>query len=322
MTKFSDSEQKVLSFMEQVEEEKLIQEQENAFTQSTEYKLKTLDKCENDAKKVCLDKIFSKAYKDAVPLNDEYKQAYVDDLDSSFKEFIATRCPNGIEYYVKEGLKKNSPFAKKVLEAVNNLVEEEMNDKAMNIENIDPKDLVFNSNDDVQKKLDVIGQELSVPEISDAVKNNVKQTALSEIQRAKAQKEEYKNLENELAQDININTEESVKEALELRGYGEVKDYIPTLFEAVLINKMNKLQPIYESGNLQEVYLYGAVSDYGKEKDITESGDPKFASVEDLAFVEAVKEYTGLSLLKALKLESFNRNYVYDLAQEYAQQRF
>lgn len=322
MNTFADREQKVLSFMEQVQEAKLVKEQEDAFMHSTDYKLKTLDKCEQDAREICLDKIFASLYKDAVPLNDEYKQAYADDLDASFKDFMALRCPKGLEFYVKEGLRKNSPFAKKILEAVNNLVEDEMQQKALNIEEIDPKELVFNSNDAVHKRLDIIGQDLAVPEISQAVKDNVRNTALSEIKRAKMHKEELKNLESELANDVNMHTEEAVREALELRGYGEVKDYIPTLFEAVLINKMNKIRPVYESGELQEVYLYGAVADYGKEEEVNESESPRFATMEELAFVEAVKEYTGLSILKALKLESFTKNYVSDLAQEYAQERF
>lgn len=322
MNTFADRENKVLSFMEQVQEAKLVKEEEDAFNQSIDYKLKVLDKCEQDGRNICLDTIFAKIYKDAIPLNDEYKQAYVDDLDASFKDFMAFRCPKGIEYYVKEGLRKKSPFAKRVLEAVNNLVEDEMRNKAMNIEDIDTKELVFNNTEDIHKKLDVIGQDLSVPEISQAIKDNVKQTAISEITRAKAQKDELKSIENELVNDININTEESVREALEFRGLTNTKDYIPTLFEAVLINKINKIQPLYESGQLQNVYLYGAVADYGKEENVSESSEISFASMEDLAFVEAVKEYTGLSMLKALKLESFTKSYISDLAQEYAQERF
>ena len=322
MMTFADRENKVISFMEQVQEARLFKEEENAFVNSNDYKLKLLNKAETDGKAYCLDSILARIYKDAVPLNDDYKQAYADDLDASFKDFMATRCPKGIEYYVKEGLKKKSPFAKKVLEAVNNLVEEELNDKAMNVEDIDPADLVFNSNDDVKTRLNVIGQDLSVPEISQAINDNVKQTAMSEIQRAKDRKEELKNLENELASDVKMNSEDAVKEALELRGYGVTQDYTPTLFESVLINKINKLSNDYNAGLLDNQYLYGAVADYGRPENINESGEPTSATLEELAFVEAVKEYTGLSMLKALKLESFTKNYVNDLAQEYAEARF
>ena len=322
MSTFNESENKVMSFMEQVQEARLMKEEEDAFTNSTDYKLKLLDKAEQDGRNICLDKIFCRIYKDATPLNDEYKNAYTDDLDASFKDFMDQRCPKGIEFYVKEGLRKKSPFAKRVLEAVTDLVNSEMNDKAMNIEDYDPRDLVFNNSDVVQKRLDVIGQDLSVPEISQAINDNVKTTAISEIQRAKERKEELKRVEDELANDVKINSEDAVKEALELRGLNDIRDYEPSLFEAVFINKINKLTPLYESGSLSGKYLYNTLSDYGKEEVINESGEVQSPSLEDLAFVEAVKEYTGLSMLKALKLESFTKSYINDLAQEYAQARF
>ena len=316
MSTFEDRENKVLSFMEAVQEQRMMKEEEDNFINSTEYKLKTLDKCEDQAKEICLDKIFSRIYKDAIPLNDDYKNAYADDLDDAFKSFMASRCPKGIEFYVKEGLKRKSPFAKRVLEAVNDLVNNEYKQKALNIEEIDAKDLVFATTDDIQTKLDVVNQELSGPEISQAVKDNVKQTALSEITRAKKEKENIKNIEAELASDINMNTQEAVEQALELRGYGTPKDYVPTLFESIMINKLNKLEADIASGNGREVYTYEALSDYGS------SNDSIFASTEELAFIESVKEYTALSLLKALKLESFTKYTIDDLVQEYAQQRY
>lgn len=320
-TTFAESETKVLNFMEAVQEQRLMQEEEDAFKQSTDYKLKTLDKCMNSAKDVCLDSIFARLYKNAVPLNDEYKTAYATDLDDAFRDFMATRCPKGMEYYVKEGLKRKSPFAKRVLEAVDNLVKDQYHDKAMNIEDIRTEDLVFNSSDDVQRRLDIMGQDLAIPEISQAVKDNVKQTALSEITRAKREKESLKSIEAELANDININTPAQVQEAMELRDIGQTKDYVPSLFEGIMINKLNKITPLYESGALQEVYTYNVLADYGKETPVSESGECQFAGPEELAFIEAVKEYTGLSILKALKLESFDKYRVAELAQEYAQAR-
>lgn len=324
MNTFEKSENKVLSFMEQVQEQALVKEQEDSFKNSIDYKLKVLDKCEDDAKAVCLDKIFSKIYKDAVPFNDEYKTAYGDDLDKEFSDFIQTRCPKGIEYYVKEGIRKKSPFAKKVLEAVDELVKDQYRDKAFNINDYEPKDLVFKSSDDVQQKLNLIGQELNVPEISQAVQNNVKQTAISEINRAKKEKETLKNIETELANDVNINTVEAVENALELRGLGKAKVYKPSLFQSIMINKTNNLVNMNESGELPSVYLYNSLEEiFGKETKVEESENSDTnASLEELAFVEAVKEYTCLSILKALKLESFNKYTVSDLADEYATQRF
>lgn len=319
MNTLAKSESKVLSFMEAVQEQIDLQKEDDEFKKSTDYKLKVIDREKDAAKDICLDSIFASLYKDAVPLGVDYKNANSQDLDTAFKDFMSTRCPNGIEWYIKEAIRNGNPFAKKVLEDVNELVNDHYRDKELNIEDIDADELVFNTNDDVQRKLDIIGQNLAVPEISQAIRDNVKQTALSEITRAKKEKEELKNVEAELAKDINIDTPEKVQEAMELKDIGNPKDYTPSLFNGIMINKLNKITPLYEYGTLQEVNTYDALNEYGSIVHEELDDYPSFASAEELAFIEAVKEYTGLSVLKALKLESFNKYRINDLAQEYAQ---
>ena len=315
MKTFADSKAHVFDFMNAVQDEMKAKQEEDAFKNRTDNKLRTLDKCQDDAKDVCLDTIFAQIYRNAVPLNDDFKVAHAEDIDATFKDFMAKKCPKGIEYYVKEGLKKNNPYAKKILEAVNDLVNDEYRDKAMNIEDYTVDDLPFKTTDDIVVKLDRINGELSGPEISQAIKDNVKNTAIAEITKAKQEKENLKNLEAELANDINMRTEESVNRAIELKGLNDAKDYVPSLFESVMINKMNKLTPIYNSGKLQNENIYNTLSEYGK---VTEGA----ASIEDLAFIEAVEEYTCLSMLKALKLESFNKYEINDLKDAYVQERF
>lgn len=317
MKTFADSESKVLSFMEEVQVQEDHQREEDEFHNSTKYKLRHLEHCKDHAREHCLHHILKHIYHDALPLSDEYKRACPDDIDHLYDEFIATRCPKGIEFYIKEGIRKNSPFARKVLEAVNELVNNEYHDKEFNIEDVNANDLVFRSTDDVQKKLDIIGQDLSAPEIAQAVHDNVKSTAISEITRAKEEKEKLQNLEAELANDINMNNSAAIESALEERGLGMTRDFTPTLFQGIMINKLNNLQPRFESGEISDKFLYGALDEFRSE--VTESAEPVAATAEELAFVEAVEEYTMLSILKAVKLESFNKYEVNDLALEYAQ---
>lgn len=314
MGTFENSESKVLSFMEAVEEERKIQEAEDAFRMSDDYKLKVLNDEEKKAKDVCLNTLLVNVCKDATPLSPDYKTAYNGDLDKAFSDFIQTRCPNGIEFYVKEAIKRGSPFAKRVMEAVNDLVNKEFNDKSLNVDKLNVDDLVFKCNDDNQKKINIIGQELELPEIAEIIKDNVKNTALSEIERAKKNKEDLKNLESELANDVRINNQEALESALEFHDVGTKKDYKPSLFNAVMINKINTVKPLYEAGEYQDVYLYDALEEYGHGS----ANDTLYATPSEIAFVEAVTEYTGLSVLKALKLESFDKRRVDDLAYEYA----
>ncbi len=316
MKNFNESENKVLSFMDQVQRQKEMEQDEENFKNSTDYKLKVLDKNEEEARKHYMHELMHKMYYDAIPLNDDYKRAYHDDIKKDFKRFMDNRCPEGIEFYVKEAIKKKSSFANKMNVAVEKLVEDEFKPKALSIEDTPTEDLIFNSDTDTQRRLDVVADDLSTQEISQAIKDNVKQSALSEITRAKEEKDKIKEIESELANDINVNNKEAVESALEFRGIGQTKDYTPTLFEGIMISKLNKILPMYESGELQSVYTYGVLKDYKENTEDTS----EFASAEELAFIESVKEYTALSLLKALKMESFTKYRVEELAQEYAQQ--
>lgn len=317
MNSFQDSEKKVFNFMDEVQKNLEAEKQEEDFKNTTNYKLKVLDKAEKDAKNLCLDSLFSRIYKDAVPLSDDYKVAHAEDIDACYNDFIQKHCPDGIEYYVKEVINKNNAFAKKVMEAVDTLVKEEFHDKAMNIEKLSVDEIpIENDKNDIIVKIRAISDDLSCPELSEVVKNNVKATALAEIEKAKAEKEHIKNLEEQLANDVKVRTPEDVAEAVALHDLDAKRDYVPSLFEAVVINKVNKLKPKFESGELQGVNIYNTMMEFGKDA----SDEP--ATLEELAFIEAVEEYTCLSILNATKMESFNKYYVKDLAEKYAQERF
>ena len=313
MNTFVDSKKRVFDFMDGVQKEMDAKREDDALKNSVDYKLKMLDKCKDDAKEVCLDNIFAQIYRNAVPLNDDFKVARAEDIDATFRDFIGKKCPKGIEYYVREGLKKGSPFAKKVLEAVDELVNDAYKDKALNIEEINAEDLPFKTTDDIIVKIDGISNELSTPELSQTIKDNVKSTALAEITKAKEEKENLKKLEDELKNDINVRSEADVNTKLE--AVNPIRDYEPTLFESIMINKTNKISKEYDSGLHQSVNIYNTLEDYGK---VTEG----VATVEELAFIEAVEEYTCLSMLKALKLESFNKYEVKDMIDSYSQERF
>jgi hypothetical protein len=77
-----------------------------------------------------------------------------------------------------------------------------------------------------------------------------------------------------------------------------------------MIGKLEKATLMKESG-ANSTYLYNALAEYGIEND-------SFASAEEIAFVESVREYTLLNISKALKLENFKLNDIRMLAQEYA----
>ena len=176
------------------------------------------------------------------------------------------------------------------------------------------KDLVFSSDEEMQKQIDVVNKDLDLDDISKIIKDSVKTSAASEILRAKKEKEDIKQLEADLVNDMNVKNEEDIQEAMQLRGFGETKTFQPSLFQGIMIGNMNKFTKMEESGLLEPDYIYNTLEDYGYNESTNDTG----ASKEELAFIETVKEYTRLSIVKALKMERFSLNDINDLANQYA----
>lgn len=313
MENFADREQKVINFMDKVREAKEQEARDQAFQNSTDYKLKCLDREQDNAKGVCLDMIFSSIYKNALPLNDDYKVAHGDDLDAEMKDFINARSPKGMVYYVKEGIRKGSPAAKKIMDATDKIVQDDYNNKAMNVENLSAEDMMFRANDETIKKIDAVSNDMDLPDLSQAIKDNVKMAAMSEIKRAKEEKENIKNLEKQLSQDMSVTTQAAIESALELHGITEKKNFNPTLFQGIMIGNVNKYQVLKESGLLKPQCVYGTLDEFGFTESV-EATD----SVEVIAFIESVKELTKLSIVKALKLERFDPRTITEMANDYA----
>lgn len=305
------NEGKVLSFIDQIEADRQQKVQDTEFTNSMEYKYKCLNKAKEDCKKQCLTKIFEKFYRNAIPLNDEYKTAYCDDLNSDIPGFVKSRGYDDLVYYVGEAMRKGSKAACRIMESVQAIVDESFKDKEMNIADYQASDLVFKMDDNIEKKIDVTTQDLEMDDLSQIIANNVKSTAAAEIKRAKREKDNAKALESELANDLSITNESAIDFALELRGLKDKKVFQPSLFEGIMIGKLEQVSMMSES-TTNSVYLYNALADYGMGENTS------FAIPEEIAFVESVREYTLLNISKALKLENFNLGMIREMAQDYA----
>lgn len=304
------NEGKVLSFIDQIEADRQQKVQDNELTNSIEYKYKCLNKAKDDCKRACLSKIFEKFYRNSIPLNDEYKNACSEDIKSDIPGFVKGRGHEDLVYYVGENINK-SPAARRIMCAVQEMVNETFKEKEMNINNYQASDLVFQMDDNLEKKIDVASQDLELDDLSERIKENVKSTVAAEITRAKREKDEAKAVEAELANDINITNEAAIDFALEMKGLTDKKVFQPSLFEGIMIGKLERASLMAESGT-NSVYLYNALTEYGMPE------NNSFASPEEIALVESVREYTLLNISKALRLENFNLSMIRELAQDYA----
>lgn len=270
-------EKKVLSFMDNIDRRSDLDREKDELRNSLDGKLRILDREKAAAKNHCIRCIFAKIFKDATPLNDDYKTAYSDELKNSFGDFINNHSGGkSVDLYIREAIKR-SPFARRVVEAVDDMINNEYRTKEMNIDNIDPEELVFKSSDETTKKLDLISQDLNGEDISQRIKDQVRATALSEIRRAKEEKEGLKKFELSMSKDPSITTPTAVETALEMKGITDKRYYTPSLFESVVINKYNNIQKEIKEGSYIDMPLYDTMEMYREwnipddDKAITES---------------------------------------------------
>ena len=303
---------KVLNFIDELEQERRNEVDNNRFKDSISYKYNCLNNAKKDGVEECLSKSFEKFYLDAIPLNDEYKTANHDDLCNDVHDFIKKNGAKSMTYYVGEARKK-SPVMKKLYESVEKLVDDKFKEKEEKINETKPElDLVFKMDGETEKKIDVINQDLELDDIAKVISDNVRNTAMSEINRAKEEKENMKQIETDLANDINVKSEAAIERELSLRGINQKAVFQPSLFEGIMIGKMNKLS--YTTESTDDVYLYNAMKDYTGA--FYEGGES--ATAEEIAFVESVRELTLLSMERALKIKKYSLQDIKNLANEYA----
>ena len=305
---------KVLDYMNKIDSQDRENQDLRDWQNSDEYKLRSIPVEQDKAKGVCLDKIFSKIYKDAIPLDGQYKVAHGEDLDAEIKDFIDSRCPQGMVYYVKEAIKHGSIPAKKMYDAVENLVCEFYADKERRLHELSPDELVFRMNDDNTRKLDAIHNDLNYDELTQAISANVKQTAASEIARAKDEEEKSKQLEAELKDDLTVTDEDDIDEKLESVNLSDDPIYTPSLFEGIMIGNTNKYRALQEAGTYDGSYEHNALSTFGLNK----TGEDLSTSVTEKAFIESVKEMTKLQIIKSMRLEDITPYDVQLMAESYA----
>ena len=313
---FDEGKTRVFDFMKSVSDTEEMKSREDQFKNSVHYKKAMMNRCQDEARNVCLDAVFAKLYRDAVPLSGDYKAAQCDDMDYDCKQFFAKQAPKGMEYYIRGAADCGNVVAKKLINGVDKIVQEEYMDKAFHPENYSPEDMEFKLTDDVENKLDVLSKNLEFEDLSSVIHDNVRKSAASEISRAKDEKERNKQLEADLANDLSITSESAVDDRLSIINAKKAKIYSPSLFEGMMIGYLNKYHTESAQGNTIEVHPYQSMEMYVSEGTSVDTMEPAMV----YAFMESVKEMTKVNILKALKLDTRlnSKKYVTDLASEYA----
>ena len=253
---------------------------------SPDIKMRKLNDEYQKAPSICIDAMLGKMYKNALPFDDPDHYCSDDDARNAVHDFISQRT-NGknSEWYIREALKKNkSGTLQKMLSESQKIARKFYQETAKNIGQINIKDISFNPSS-VDNDLNQITSKLEFDDISQIIHNNVQNALQDEADKARIEDEYHKSIENELADNPMVDDDASMESALVKMGYVKpTQVYQPSLMEAIML---------------------------AKTKVMTES------STHNEAMNEASREYTKLSMVKALKLERFDARTVRDMANRY-----
>ena len=277
-----------LADLKEREEQEMLMQQ---YKENPKYKLSVLNEEREKGLENCAAGVICKIYRDALPLDDEYKAANKEELDDGFVDTIKQKSPDGVYTFLSSCASAGCKPAKLMMEAVTEAIDTGCRKFYENINEVDPDEIDMGPTSKiVNDAVDVVTAKMDYDQISEIIEQNVQNTVRREIETQKAEDEKLQELQTRLSEDNEVQTESAVEAALIREGMTK-RQYQPTLFKGIMI---------------------------GKVKEFTESGDLDVEHVQKKAFFESVKEYTKIETLSMLNMVKFNQRQLDQLANEYA----
>lgn len=298
---FVDRKNRTFDFMDELRRRKEREEEFQSVQNRPEFKLRKLEDTKKEGIDRCLNTIFGKLYVNSIPTNSLLPQSTCingsiqrlqnpSELCDQMGCFINGRSDGkGPTYYVNEAIKRNKSQAlQRLMEGCEKIVNEQYADKTKNPDLITPDDYTFKLTGESETKLNDLMNSLQMDDLADVIKQNVKTTAINEIEAAKKEKEERDQLETELSQNNDITTESAIDEYLASHNLNRpTQVYQPSLFEGIMIGKFNSL-PYMENVSDGPVYNVDLMTE-----GVVEKVRRVFMSKEDRELLDDFKTYEG-----------------------------
>ena len=279
-------------FFDRIEKKRAEEAAANRMQNSPGVKVLKIKHLKNDVKEKCAGALFAKIYRDSLPMDEEFKIGNRDELDTGAIEFIKLRCPTGCYDYVVESEKNGSVYAKRMHKAIDETVNSHFRKFYESLADTDTEQIKFDmDSEEGDNLIRDISAKLDYDEISKIIENNVQQTVQNEIERTKEEDERMQAIQEKLAQNEAIVTEEAIDRELYRMGVKNER-YVPSLFSGIMIDKVNQFSE--------------SADDIGME------------NVQKKAFFESVKEFTKWSMISVMGLENFKQKDIDQIATRYA----
>lgn len=302
---FEDRKERIFDFMDEVKRRREQEEREKEIANRPETKLRKLELTKKAGVDQCLNTVMGTLYRNSLPVNSLLPQSTCIngsiqhlqnpmELQDQMGDFLNGRSGgNGTSYYVHEAIKRtNSPALKRLMEGCTRIVNEQYADKTANPETITDEDFSFKLSGESEEKMNELMDSLQLNDLSEVIRQNVKTTAINEIEAAKSEKETRDSLEKELASNDDLTTESAIDAYLKANNLARPTNfYQPSLFEGILIGKFNNLSymesasdsPIREIGYFSEKVINNMIE---KIKNM-------FPNKEERETLEHFKSFTG-----------------------------
>lgn len=281
-------------FLSNLEKERMRVDDERRMRQDPGYKINIIKEKEQEGKESCAAAVLCKIYRDALPVDDEYRIGNRYELDEFFMNTIKKHHPNhdGVYNYIADCAHRGSKPAKMMIEAVDRLVRSRALQYYENLDEVDADTIDLSPDrEDIANDIEEISTNMNYDQISGIIEDNVRSTVQREVENTKKEDETLKNLQDSMTTDDDIATESAIDLALAKAGFSEKQEYQPSLFNGIMIGKITQ---------------------------ITESGEVDDDHIEKKAFFEAVKEFTMWETLYTLDMSRLTNDQMNNLAREYA----
>ena len=284
---------KVLGFMNSVDATNRSDEDIIKYQQSPQYIDDTVEALKKDKKEECIRGYVKDIYRNAVPIDSELIGRDGEVYDKEMDKFIDSQCPNGMLMYITDC---KSPVMKRVASAINEMVEKNYNTmrdelmlKRESVGSIDKADVdMAKKKADSANKTDMekVARAEHASEVSSIIQKAVKDQIAGETSAEKTRRDNDKKVARKTIEELKAVTRDQVNEAVEIASWRvNREDEKPSLFEAILLNKM---------------------------------GDITNESVDtDDIMVESICEYTKHRVWKTLRLAEYDRPVVESLVHYY-----
>lgn len=290
MNSVKDNKENMSAFLQELEEQQRAAEASHNMTHNRSYIINSIKDKQDEGTRNAAREVFVSIYRDALPLDKDYKTTYKRSLDNHLINYIAKETEGDVYDYLKQAGISGSAPAKEICDSVENGMACICKQYYENMDDVDPDEIDMGpESQNVLQVAQKVTSDMNADQVSEIIEANVKATIAKEIAATKEEDEKLAALEESLAADETVVSEDGLEMKLVDAGFKPNTVYKPSLFNAIMVGAIDKF---------------------------SENGD-EGVELQKKAFYESAQELTVLQTLQTLNILDINPGNVDKIAAKY-----